>query len=143
MSVYKIFPSKDTTIYSEKSTTNAGMDAILELTKEKSVLYPFQQVGIAYIYVGTDAFDPSFDPTFSGNPASTGSISVSLEGVPLGSYTIKPATDTNVSILATNLAAAITLNSFTATATSNIVTVVAPKTYGNYISGKQLTIQIS
>jgi len=39
MPVYKIFASKDATIYSEKKTLNSGMDAILELTKQPSVLY--------------------------------------------------------------------------------------------------------
>lgn len=39
MPVYKISPSKDSTLYSEKNTLNSGMDAILELNKEKSILY--------------------------------------------------------------------------------------------------------
>ena len=42
MAVYKIFAEKDTTIYSDYSTMNTGMDAILELTKNTSLLYASQ-----------------------------------------------------------------------------------------------------
>lgn len=40
MGVYKIFPSQDTTIYTEYSTLNAGLDEILDLSKSPSVIYP-------------------------------------------------------------------------------------------------------
>lgn len=40
MAVYKIFAEKDTTVYSEYNRQNTGMDAILELVKENSLLYP-------------------------------------------------------------------------------------------------------
>lgn len=40
MSVYKLFAEKDATIYSEYPTLNTGLDAILELTKEESILFP-------------------------------------------------------------------------------------------------------
>jgi hypothetical protein len=33
MGVYKIFPSKDTTIYTDSNVLNSGLDAILELSK--------------------------------------------------------------------------------------------------------------
>lgn len=42
MAVYKLFAEKDTTIYSEYDTKNTGMDEILELTKEESVLHEGQ-----------------------------------------------------------------------------------------------------
>jgi hypothetical protein len=40
MGVYKIFPSQDTTIYSDYVTLNAGLDAILDLSKNASILNP-------------------------------------------------------------------------------------------------------
>lgn len=39
MPVYKIFAEKDTTLYSDAGSTNTGMDPILELTKNVSLLY--------------------------------------------------------------------------------------------------------
>lgn len=38
MAVYKIFPSKDATIYSEYPSVNTGLDAILDLSKSTSFL---------------------------------------------------------------------------------------------------------
>lgn len=40
MAVYKIYPEKDATIYTEKNTLNSGLDPILELSKDDSILYP-------------------------------------------------------------------------------------------------------
>ena len=40
MGVYKIFPSQDTTIYTYYNTLNAGLDEILDLSKNAPVLYP-------------------------------------------------------------------------------------------------------
>ena len=40
MGVYKIFPSQDTTIYTDYNTLNAGLDAILDLSKNAPNLYP-------------------------------------------------------------------------------------------------------
>lgn len=40
MGVYKIFPSQDTTIYTDYSTLNAGLDSILDLSKNAPYLYP-------------------------------------------------------------------------------------------------------
>jgi len=40
MGVYKIFPSQDTTIYTDYSTLNAGLDSILDLSKNVPYLYP-------------------------------------------------------------------------------------------------------
>jgi len=42
MAVYKIFAEKDTTLYSDYKTMNAGLDPILELTKSTSLLYASQ-----------------------------------------------------------------------------------------------------
>lgn len=40
MGVYKIFPSQDTTIYTDYNTLNAGLDSILDLSKNSPYLYP-------------------------------------------------------------------------------------------------------
>ena len=40
MGVYKIFPSQDTTIYTDYNTLNAGLDAILDLSKNAPFIYP-------------------------------------------------------------------------------------------------------
>jgi hypothetical protein len=42
MAVYKIFAEKDATIYSDYETMNSGLDPVLELTKNTSLLYPSQ-----------------------------------------------------------------------------------------------------
>lgn len=42
MAVYKIFAEKDTTLYSDYKTMNTGLDPILELTKNISLIYPSQ-----------------------------------------------------------------------------------------------------
>lgn len=42
MAIYKIFAEKDSTIYSDYDTLNSGLDPILELTKNTSLLYPSQ-----------------------------------------------------------------------------------------------------
>lgn len=39
MGVYKIFPSQDTTIYTDYNTLNAGLDAILDLSKNAPSLF--------------------------------------------------------------------------------------------------------
>jgi hypothetical protein len=44
MAIYKIFPEKDTTIYSEFPTTNTGLDAILEVKNINSTLSSNSQV---------------------------------------------------------------------------------------------------
>jgi len=42
MAVYKIFPVQDTTLYSEVNNANLGLDALLYLSKNASLLYPSQ-----------------------------------------------------------------------------------------------------
>ena len=45
MAVYKLFPSKDTTIYSDYRTMNTGLDSILDLSKVESLLYASSSAG--------------------------------------------------------------------------------------------------
>jgi len=42
MAVYKIFPTQDASLYTETNTANTGLDAVLYLSKNPSVLYPSQ-----------------------------------------------------------------------------------------------------
>jgi hypothetical protein len=73
MAVYKIFAEKDTTLYSDYGTLNSGMDPILELTKNTSLLYPSQSSAARFLlkfadddisevvsnYIGTASFSSS------------------------------------------------------------------------------------
>ena len=45
MGVYKIFPSQDTTIYTDYNTLNAGLDAILDLSKNAPNLFASSSTG--------------------------------------------------------------------------------------------------
>lgn len=70
MAVYKIFAEKDTTLYSDYGTLNSGMDPILELSKNTSLLYPSQSSAARFLikfadgdisdvvsnYIGTASF---------------------------------------------------------------------------------------
>jgi hypothetical protein len=72
MGVYKIFPSQDTTIYTDYNTLNAGLDAILDLSKNNSILYPSSSTSRILI---------QFDDTDLSNVYSkiTGSYTASLK----------------------------------------------------------------
>jgi hypothetical protein len=73
MAVYKIFAEKDTTLYSDYGTLNSGMDPILELSKNVSLLYPSQSSAARFLikfadddisdvvsnYIGTASFSSS------------------------------------------------------------------------------------
>ena len=73
MAVYKIFAEKDTTLYSDYPTLNSGMDPILELTKNTSLLYASQSTAARILikfldddvnevvtkYIGTASFSAS------------------------------------------------------------------------------------
>lgn len=55
MAVYKIFPSKTATIYSENNTQNTGISEILDLSKVYSLNYPsYSAVGRALVQFDTD-----------------------------------------------------------------------------------------
>ena len=58
MGVYKIFPSQDTTIYTDYNTLNVGLDSILDLSKNKSNLYPSSSTSRVLIqFSNTDIAD--------------------------------------------------------------------------------------
>ena len=58
MGVYKIFPSQDTTLYTDYNTLNAGLDAIIDLSKNTSILYPSSSTSrILMLFDNTDLAD--------------------------------------------------------------------------------------
>ena len=58
MGVYKIFPSQDTTIYTDYNTLNAGLDAILDLSKNAPNLFASSSTGRILIkFDNTDISD--------------------------------------------------------------------------------------
>ncbi len=73
MAVYKIFAEKDTTLYSDYTSLNAGMDPILELSKRTSLLFASQSSAARILikfsdddindviinYIGTASFSSS------------------------------------------------------------------------------------
>lgn len=73
MAVYKIFAEKDTTLYSDYMTLNSGMDPILELSKNTSLLFASQSSAARILikfsdddindvvsnYIGTASFSSS------------------------------------------------------------------------------------
>lgn len=75
MAVYKLFPIQDATIYSEYNTTNTGMDAILELSKYRSLNYPTESTAARALI----KFNPSDLSSVLSNYIGTSSYSASLK----------------------------------------------------------------
>lgn len=75
MSVYKIFPIQDATLYSEYNTMNTGLDAILELSKTPSYLYVSQSAADRVLVKFSDE---DINNVFT-NYIGTGSYSASLK----------------------------------------------------------------
>lgn len=67
MAVYKIFAEKDTTLYSEYERKNTGMDAILELTKEESVLHDGESTSARILIKFSDDEINNIKDNFIGN----------------------------------------------------------------------------
>jgi hypothetical protein len=109
--------------------------------ERKALEYAKQNVGSAIIYVGTNPFDPTFDNSFSGAPSSN-TVNVYAGNLLIGTYVSNVLVDTTFEILATNLASAINLNGYSATASYTTITVKAPYYSNNSINGTQITIQI-
>ena len=89
MAVYKIFPEKDTTIYSEFPDLNTGLDSILEIKNSNSTLNSGAQVSRALIQFPSDKmlevsaliFNTNTTPIVGPVPPSTptGMYSASLK----------------------------------------------------------------
>lgn len=82
MGVYKIFPSKDTTIYTDYNTLNAGLDSILDLSKNAPYLYPSSSTSrILMQFDNTDISD-ALSKTGANYTASLKLYNANVEGVP-------------------------------------------------------------
>jgi hypothetical protein len=82
MGVYKIFPSQDTTIYSDYSTLNAGLDSLLDLSKNAPNLYPSSST--SRILMKFDSDDLVRASVLAGNDftASLKLFNAKVEGIP-------------------------------------------------------------
>ena len=82
MGVYKIFPSQDTTIYTDYNTLNAGLDSILDLSKNYSILYPSSSTSrILMQFDNTDLLD-ALSKTSGNYTASLKLYNANVEGIP-------------------------------------------------------------
>jgi hypothetical protein len=72
MGVYKIFPSQDTTIYTDYNKLNAGLDSILDLSKNAPTGYPSSSTSRVLVQFSNDDIADALSKT-------TGSISASLK----------------------------------------------------------------
>ena len=82
MGVYKIFPSQDTTIYSEYNTLNAGLDSILDLSKNESNLYASSSVSRVLIkFDNTDIAD-AVSKSGTNFTASLKLYNANVDGIP-------------------------------------------------------------
>lgn len=75
MAVYKIFAEKDTTLYSDYKTMNTGLDPILELTKNISLVYASQSSAARILIKFADTDIANVKNTYIG----TGSYSAYLK----------------------------------------------------------------
>jgi len=82
MGVYKIFPSKDTTIYTDYSDLNAGLDSILDLSKNAPYLYDSSST--SRVLIQFDNADISDAISKSGNSytASLKLYNANVESIP-------------------------------------------------------------
>jgi len=82
MGVYKIFPSQDTTIYTDYKTLNAGLDSILDLSKNAP--YQFASSSTSRILIKFDNTDIA-DAVSKSGPNFTASLKLynaHVEGIP-------------------------------------------------------------
>jgi hypothetical protein len=77
MAVYKLFPTQDTTLYSDYNTLNAGLDSILDLSKTQSSLYASSSVGRALVQFSTSEIQNLINNTINSSITS-GSFSSNL-----------------------------------------------------------------
>ena len=67
MAVYKLFPEKDTTLYSEKPAMNTGMDAILEISNTTPSISPSPRVARSLIKFNQLEIENIIDNKISGS----------------------------------------------------------------------------
>ena len=67
MAVYKLFPEKDTTLYSEKPAMNTGLDAILEISNTVPSISPSPRVARSLIKFNQTEIEDIIDNKISGS----------------------------------------------------------------------------
>ena len=82
MGVYKIFPSQDTTIYTDYNTLNAGLDSILDLSKNQSNLYPSSSTSRVLIKFDNDDIADAITKSGANFTASLKLYNANVEGIP-------------------------------------------------------------
>jgi len=82
MGVYKIFPSQDTTIYTDYNTLNAGLDAILDLSKNAPFSYPSSSTSRILIQFDNDDINEALSKTTGSWTASLKLYNSTVEGIP-------------------------------------------------------------
>jgi len=82
MGVYKIFPSQDTTIYSDYPTLNAGLDAILDLSKKLSINTPSSSTARILIQFDNDDISDVIAKSGVNYTASLKLYNANVDGIP-------------------------------------------------------------
>jgi hypothetical protein len=82
MGVYKIFPSQDTTIYTDYAELNAGLDSILDLSKNAPFLYPSSSTSRILIQFHNDDIAYAVSKSGANFTASLKLYNANAEGLP-------------------------------------------------------------
>ena len=82
MGVYKIFPSQDITIYTDYNTLNAGLDAILDLSKNTPYLYPSSSTSRVLIKFDNDDITEAVAKSGANFTASLKLYNAHVDGIP-------------------------------------------------------------
>ena len=82
MGVYKIFPSQDTTIYTDYNTLNAGLDSILDLSKNASITYDSSSTSRILIKFDNDDILDAINKSGANFTASLKLYNANVEGIP-------------------------------------------------------------
>lgn len=82
MGVYKIFPSQDTTIYTDYNTLNAGLDSILDLSKSEPYLYPSSSTSRILMKFDSSDIADAISKTGANFTASLKLYNANVEGIP-------------------------------------------------------------
>ena len=82
MGVYKIFPSQDTTIYTDYNTLNAGLDAILDLSKNAPNLFVSSSTSRVLIKFDNDDISDVITKSGINYTASLKLYNAHVDGIP-------------------------------------------------------------
>ena len=82
MGVYKIFPSQDTTIYTDYNTLNVGLDAILDLSKNAPNLYVSSSTSRVLIKFDNDDISDAISKSGVNYTASLKLYNAHVDGIP-------------------------------------------------------------